>query len=205
MHSDSISGKSGYHHGNLRVALIEATDGIIRDRGIEGLSLREAARRAGVSIGAPAHHFGSTSGLLTEVALLGYDSLGASLNAVIPTDDPIADLRQMAIAYVSFALAHAGRFRLMFRPDLVDRDNPRYVAAATRALSGFAAAITRQKGAVEDNMAEIFVVWSSIHGMANLVVAGKAQYLFAGATPEQFVETIMPKLLAETWPFGMAH
>lgn len=71
MHSDSISGKSGYHHGNLRVALIEATDGIIRDRGIEGLSLREAARRAGVSIGAPAHHFGSTSGLLTEVALLG--------------------------------------------------------------------------------------------------------------------------------------
>ena len=63
-------------------ALSETAVQIFRDRGIEGLSLREAARRAGVSIGAPAHHFGSTSGLLTEVALLGYDSLGASLNAV---------------------------------------------------------------------------------------------------------------------------
>lgn len=190
--------KAAYHHGNLKAALIEAADAILRDHGIEGFSLREAARRAGVSIGAPAHHFGSANGLLTEVALLGYDSLGQALNAVQPTDDPAADLRHLALAYVGFALAHPGRFRLMFRPDLVNRDDPRYALASTAALTGFATAIGRRKG----GMAEIFMVWSSIHGMANLVLDGKAKYLFDGATPEDFVAGILPDLLAQAWPFG---
>jgi AcrR family transcriptional regulator len=194
--------KSGYHHGNLKAALIEAADAIIRDKGIEGFSLRECARQAGVSIGAPAHHFGSAMGLLTEVALLGYESLGEALNAVGHSDDVRSDLQRLALAYVSFALAHPGRFRLMFRPDLVNRDDPRYAASSTAALSGFAHAIARRDGAASDRMAEIFVVWSSIHGMANLVLDGKAKYLFEGATPEHFVSAVLPGLLAQTWPFG---
>lgn len=196
--------KSGYHHGNLKTALISAADAIIREKGIEGFSLREAARRAGVSIGAPAHHFGSATGLLTEVALLGYDSLGAALNAVLPSDDPARDLRDLALAYVRFALDHPGRFRLMFRPDLVKRDDPRYAQASAQALTGFAAAITRKSAATDDKMADIFVVWSSIHGMANLVLDGKAQYLFCGATPEQFTADILPAVLQAQWPFGAA-
>lgn len=194
--------KTGYHHGNLKAALVEAADAIIRDRGIEGFSLREAARRAGVSIGAPAHHFGSATGLLTEVALLGYDGLGEALNAVLPGKDPAHDLRELALAYVRFALAHPGRFRLMFRPDLVNRDDPRYAEASNRALSGFAAAIARRDGASADTMAEIFIVWSSIHGMANLVLDGKAKYLFQGATPDIFAANVLPQLLVDTWPFG---
>lgn len=203
------SGKTPYHHGNLKPALIEAADAIIRDRGIEGFSLREAARRAGVSIGAPAHHFGSANGLLTEVALLGYECLGEALNSVAPSDDSAADLRRLAVAYVSFALAHPGRFRLMFRPDLINRDDPRYGQASAGALSGFAAAISRCNGADndradKDRMENLFVVWSSIHGMANLVMDGKAKYLFDGATPEQFVSAVLPGLLAEHWPFGIS-
>jgi AcrR family transcriptional regulator len=193
--------KAGYHHGNLKPALIEAADAILRDHGIEGFSLREAARRAGVSIGAPAHHFGSATGLLTEVALLGYESLGQALNAVHPTDDAGADLRRLALAYVGFALAHPGRFRLMFRPDLVNRDDPRYTQASTTALTGFATAIGRRRG----GMAEIFMVWSSVHGMANLVLDGKAKYLFDGAAPEDFVARLLPDLLSEAWPFGAPH
>ncbi|WP_322889757.1 MULTISPECIES: TetR/AcrR family transcriptional regulator [unclassified Yoonia] len=197
--------KAGYHHGNLKAALVEAADAILRDKGVEGFSLREAARRAGVSIGAPAHHFGSATGLLTEVALLGYDSLGEALNAVAATDDPAADLRALALAYVRFALAYPGRFRLMFRQDLVNRDDPRYATASTNALSGFAAAIMRRDTASQDMMAEVFVVWSSIHGMANLVVDGKAKYLFGGATPDAFAEDILPGLLEDAWPFGRAN
>ncbi len=202
MQDEPATGKTGYHHGNLKSALIEAADAIIRDRGIEGFSLREAARRAGVSIGAPAHHFGSANGLLTEVALLGYESLGEALNATAPTDDIACDLRRLALAYVAFALAHPGRSRLMFRPDLINRDDPRYGQASARALSGFAAAISRQNGGSENAMANLFVVWSSIHGMANLVLDGKAKYLFDGATPEQFVASVLPDLLATSWPFG---
>ena len=196
------SDESPYHHGNLRAALIAAADEIIAEKGIEGFSLREAARRAGVTPGAPKHHFGTAKGLLTEVALLGYASLGAALNAAPITNDPAADLRAQSLAYVGFALAQAGRFRLMFRPDLVNRDDPRYAAAATAALSGFAATIGRQNGGQGDAMAQVFVIWATVHGMANLALDGKAQYMFGGVTPQQFAGQILPDLLTKSWPYG---
>jgi AcrR family transcriptional regulator len=191
-----------YHHGNLKAALIVAADAIIAQKGVEGFSLREAARRAGVSPGAPAHHFGTATGLLTEVALMGYANLGAALNAVVPTSAPAADLRAQAQAYVGFALAHAGQFRLMFRPDLVNRDDPRYMQAATYALEGFAQTIARQQGQITAEMAQVFVVWASVHGMANLALDGKAQYLFDGATPQEFAAHLLPDILADVWPHG---
>ncbi|PTT87519.1 TetR/AcrR family transcriptional regulator [Pelomonas sp. HMWF004] len=194
--------KSSYHHGNLKVALVDAADAILREKGVEGFSLREAARRAGVSIGAPAHHFGSAKGLLTEVALLGYESLGSYLNAVATSDDPAKDLRDLARAYVAFAMAHPGRFRLMFRPDLVDREDPRYRQVSAKALTGFATAISRREGGGADPMADLFVVWSSIHGMANLVLDGKTPYLFGGADQVAFAQDILPRLLEQAWPFG---
>ena len=64
-----------YHHGDLKTALIRAADEILAEHGLEGFSLRAAARRAGVSAAAPAHHFGDTAGLLSEVAVLGFDEL----------------------------------------------------------------------------------------------------------------------------------
>lgn len=197
-----------YHHGNLKAALIAAADAIIAEKGVEGFSLREAARRAGVSPGAPAHHFGTATGLLTEVALLGYANLGAALNAVVPTNAPAADLRAQAQAYVGYALAHAGQFRLMFRPDLVNRDDPRYRLAATNALAGFAKTIERQQAQGQGQclgraeMAQVFVVWASVHGMANLALDGKAQYLFDGATPQEFAAHLLPDILARVWPHG---
>ena len=202
MQPTPTASKLGYHHGNLKAVLITAADDIIREKGIEGFSLREAARRAGVSIGAPAHHFGSATGLLTEVALLGYESLGGALNAVRLSSDAVADLRHLALAYVNFALAHPGRFRLMFRPDLVDRNDPRYGAASAQALSGFVTVIGRHKPPSADAMAEVFIHWSTVHGMANLVLDGKAKYLFDGATPQDFATRILPTVLAKTAPFS---
>lgn len=71
--------RSTYHHGDLRAALIKAADAIIAEGGLEAFSLREAAQRAGVSPGAPAYHFGSAKGLLTEVAILALNgSIGIS-------------------------------------------------------------------------------------------------------------------------------
>ncbi|WP_052134529.1 TetR/AcrR family transcriptional regulator [Sphingomonas sp. 37zxx] len=185
--------------------MIEAADSLIRDKGLEGFSLRKAAHLAGVSIGAPAHHFGSIKGLLTEVALLGYDSLRNYLNAVPDGIAPDAAMRGLARAYVDFALAHPGRFRLMFRPDLIDREDPRYPEASRRALAGFAAAIGRRDGAGPDRMADLFLVWSSIHGMASLVLDGKTHYLFDGVDAQEFAERILPDLLEYAWPYGAAR
>jgi len=116
--------RPNYHHGDLKAALIGAATEIIAEAGVEGFSLREAARRAGVAASAPAHHFGSAKGLLTEVALQGYRQLGSYLAQVNPSDDPRVDITGISLAYVRFALDHPGLFRLMFRNDLVNRAEP---------------------------------------------------------------------------------
>ncbi|WP_163069357.1 TetR family transcriptional regulator, partial [Acinetobacter baumannii] len=77
------------------------------ESGIEGFTLRAAARRAGVSAAAPAHHFGSAAGLLTEVAIRGYDDLAEAIRAAASAHaDPAAALRAMGVAYVRFALKY---------------------------------------------------------------------------------------------------
>ena len=76
-------------------------------------------RGAGVSPGAPAHHFGNASELLTEAAILGYQELKAYLDRADTDGPPPSQLRSLATAYVLFALDHPGRFRLMFRKDLI--------------------------------------------------------------------------------------
>ncbi|MCC2978238.1 TetR/AcrR family transcriptional regulator [Sphingomonas sp. PL-96] len=122
-----------YHHGSLRETLINAADAIIRERGLEGFSLREATRRAGVSPGAPKHHFGSTAGLLTEVAIKAYDEQATYMDAVALTGEVARDLRAHVSAFVRFAFDHPGRFRLMFRTRTLQKDE-RLDAAAARSL-----------------------------------------------------------------------
>jgi AcrR family transcriptional regulator len=73
--------RDSYHHGDLRSALISAAEEIIAAEGVEGFTLRKAARKAGVSPGAPTHHFGSMAGLLTQVARRSYEALGRQRGA----------------------------------------------------------------------------------------------------------------------------
>jgi AcrR family transcriptional regulator len=83
------------------LALIEAAEGIIAEGGIEAFSLRTTAQRAGVSPGAPAHHFGSAKGLLTEVALLAFERLGRYLEEVGHSVDVVASVRALSLAFVT--------------------------------------------------------------------------------------------------------
>ncbi|MCU0649256.1 MAG: TetR/AcrR family transcriptional regulator [Gemmatimonadaceae bacterium] len=190
--------RRAYHHGDLRTALIAAADAIVREQGLEGFSLREAARRAGVSPGAPAHHFGSVKGLLTEVALLGYDELARYLAPPLEdtTESAEGTVRRMAHGYVRFALDHPGHFRLMFRSDAVDRDDPRYGDVSARALNGLAAAACAFDKASGQTEGRIFGTWAAIHGMAHLILEGKAQYLFGTASADAVVDLALAALLA---------
>src|SRR3982751_1093477 len=112
--------RDAYHHGALRESLIEAAEAVLAERGVEGFSLREVARRSGVSPAAPAHHFGDANGLLTAVATLAFEGLTEALQAgnARGGDDPVARLREQGVGYVSFALRYPGRFGLMFRTGL---------------------------------------------------------------------------------------
>ncbi|HSN90738.1 MAG TPA: helix-turn-helix domain-containing protein, partial [Anaeromyxobacteraceae bacterium] len=108
-----------YHHGELRRALLDGALAVIERDGVSALSLRDLARRLGVSHAAPAHHFTDKMALLAEIAREGFERFGAALGAAAeasPDDD--TRLVEIGRAYVGFALAHPATFRVMFGRDL---------------------------------------------------------------------------------------
>ena len=89
-------GDAPYHHGALRTALLDATESLLDESGLEGFTLRECARRAGVSHGAPAHHFGDLRGLLTAFAAQSFDQLEVLTRAYMDAAQPGAYERLVA-------------------------------------------------------------------------------------------------------------
>src|SRR5688572_2987442 len=118
---------STYHHGDLRSTLLRAADEIFEKEGLAALSLREAARRAGVSHNAPYRHFPDRDSLLAALAAEGFALLGGEL-AKRPEGE-------MGIGYVQFALAHPQRFRLMFGGQLKFDEYPELRAAGEDSYS----------------------------------------------------------------------
>src|SRR5580700_1442192 len=106
---------SSYHHGALREALIRAAREILELEGYEALTLRAAARRAGVSQAAPYNHFADKAALLPAVAALGFKEFAAAMRQEMSAaDNPQARLNAAGIAYVAFATSNPGLFKLMF-------------------------------------------------------------------------------------------
>lgn len=159
-----------YHHGDLRRALLRATVEVIAERGPSAVSMREVARRAGVSHAAPAHHFGDKAGLLTAVATEGFTLLAGSLR---DAQERTGEFLEIGVAYVRFAVSNRAHFALMFRPDLYRADDPQLVAAkqaAARFLYGPAAAASgRRAGRGRDAG---IAAWSLVHGFATLLLDG---------------------------------
>jgi AcrR family transcriptional regulator len=194
----------GYHHGDLRQALIAAAEQLVVERGVDGFTLREAARRAGVSPAAPAHHFKDMRGLLTAVSLLGFRDFADALEAADRRGgaDPQARLREQGAAYVAFAMKYPGRFLLMFRHDKHDRDNAEFVAEAKRAYRVLEDAIRAATGTAPDaklgteGQGFLLATWSIVHGFAHLALGGEL-----GVAPEtkrgknEILETLLPAML----------
>ena len=122
-----------YHHGDLPRALLDAAVQAIAEVGPAAVSLRDLARRTGVSHAAPAHHFGDKAGLLTAVATDGFRRLAATLRE---TYQATGSFLEVGVAYVRFAVTHRAHFEVMFRPELYHTDDPELVRArdAARAL-----------------------------------------------------------------------
>lgn len=198
--------RKSYHHGDLSAALIKAADEIIAEGGIENFSLRAAASRAGVSPSAPAHHFGSAKGLLTEVALLGYERANRYLEEAGHSDDPVTDLRALSLAFVNFALDYPGHFRLMFRNDLVNRDDPRYPEVSLKPGMRLALAVAAYQGKSGmdlnqfEDAADVFGSIATMHGLAHLVLAEKAAHFFQSSNSQDFVKNELPKVIERMYP-----
>lgn len=173
---NSVKSAKAYHHGTLRPALIAAAEAVLAERGTHGFSLREAARRAGVSPAAPAHHFGDAAGLLTAVAAGAFRDLGDSLEAAGSAGGREARIRAQGIAYVRFALANRARFDLMWRAALLDREDPEYAAAAARAFRLLDRAVRGGEGGAQapggPETAPSIACWAMVHGFARLALDG---------------------------------
>jgi AcrR family transcriptional regulator len=109
---------SSYHHGNLRRTLIDRALEAIAERGVAALSLRDVARRAGVSHAAPAHHFGDKQGLLTAIAIEGFEGLYRITKAA--AGDHVAG----GLAWIAWALEHPAQYEVMFTPGLLRLNDP---------------------------------------------------------------------------------
>jgi len=191
-----------YHHGDLRQALLEATESLLAERGPMGFSLREVARRAGVSPAAPAHHFGSAGGLLTVVATGAFDSFAKALRKgdARGGTNAKARLREQGVEYVGFALRHRGRFRLMFS-DVVSPGDAALQASGNAAFLVLEDGVRRlfglAPGAPLDAVAwnTLLALWSVVHGYAHLAIEGRLEGCAGGESLGKFVErTLRPVL-----------
>jgi AcrR family transcriptional regulator len=156
-----------YHHGDLPRALLEAAVEAIAEVGPAAVSLRDLARRAGVSHAAPAHHFGDKAGLLTAVATDGFRRLAATLRE---TYEATGDFLEVGVAYVRFAVDHRAHFEVMFRPELYRTDDPELVQAReqARALLYPPAAEAANSPDGRDELRAGVAAWSLVHGLATL-------------------------------------
>ena len=159
-----------YHHGNLRREILDAALDEIADRGPTGLSMRELARRAGVSHAAPTHHFGDKAGLLTAIATEGYQLLTEDLRKA----HEAGEFLDIGLAYIAFAVEHPAHFEVMYRPDLSRPDDPSLDearAAAATLLYGPAEESFPGRDTLEVGIAG----WSFAHGFATLWTTGNLQ------------------------------
>jgi AcrR family transcriptional regulator len=187
-----------YHHGSLREAMLQAAERILEREGIQGLTLRAAAREAGVSHAAPKNHFGDLTGLLSELAAVGFERFVAGMQAGVRDGDPPAQ-RMAAIGrgYVAFARAYPGLFLLMFRGERLDMGRPALraaVDASRRVLSGAVGASRNEE--VDEKLtlpqaAAIVGAWSLVHGFAMLLLDGRLKPLLARLPPGSDADALL--------------
>lgn len=190
-----------YHHGELQEALIAASEAILAEQGAEGFTLREAARRAGVSPAAPSHHFGNAQGLLTEVAIRGYDALAAALReAASGKQGSREKLHAQGLAYVDFALRHPGRFQMMFANKRLVADDARLSQASRAAGHAFEIVVAELVGGTaKEAKTAATAAWSTVHGFAKLALEEKFGSVKSEAGRRE-VMTTLNQVLNYLWP-----
>ncbi len=163
---------------DLRRRVLDASVALIEAKGLSALSLREVARRAGVSHQAPYHHFADRAAILAALVEEGFGELGRRMHAA---DDPagtVADrLVEVGVAYVEFALDRPAHFRIMFRPELLDAR--RFHAAEKAGAAAFAVLERLMKALVAEASAPpasprvlASLHWAVVHGLASLLLDG---------------------------------
>jgi AcrR family transcriptional regulator len=203
--------RRSYHHGDLRRALLDASLEIIEKQGVSRLTLRDVARRVGVSHAAPKHHFGDLRGLHRAIAEEGYrklrDHMARACEAE-PAAGPLRAFKLIGMAYVDFAARNPGHFRAMFHPEVADRSGqPSLQQAAESAYALLLDAVrsAQEAGEIRDHDTRDLALgaWSLVHGLAALAVDRQlANKGFSSADPVALSDELTDQLYRGMRPDG---
>ncbi|MEM8789044.1 MAG: TetR/AcrR family transcriptional regulator [Pseudomonadota bacterium] len=180
MARDDASARKGYHHGNLRQALVEATLELVVEKGPLGFTITEAARRAGVSPGAPYRHFKGREEILEEAARQGFEMFADLMEHAYKSRQPsaLASFEATGRAYLAFARKFPGHYIAMFEAGLPIAANPdlkhasdRAFAVLTRAAEDLLARLPRDKRPPATMVSHH--IWAMSHGVVELFARGK--------------------------------
>ena len=205
------SGETPYHHGDLHDALLAAAERVLERDGLPGLTLRAVAREAGVSHAAPTHHFGDLSGLLSELAAIGFRRFNEAMAVAGKTDThPLMKSLARAKAYVAYARACPGMYGLMFRTERLDMSRPSLHEAASASFEGLAnaaGAVRSEKltgDALDalslDQAAAIARAWSLVHGFTTLLLDGRLEDILHRLPDGTGVDELLDAMLRSTVP-----
>ncbi len=166
---------------DVRADILTASLDLMNEGGLGALSMREVARRAGVSHQAPYHYFADRESILAELVRDGFEKLrGYMVEAAESSKDRTARVTAMGEAYVRFALDYSSQFRLMFRAEMVDME--RHPEAKAQAQQTFDLLVTAVAGPDKTrdtaDLAPIIASWSLAHGLATLLLEGKLAHHF---------------------------
>jgi AcrR family transcriptional regulator len=192
--------KGGYHHGDLRAALVQAASEALASGGPEAVSLRDLAKTLGVSTAAPYRHFADRRALLSEVAARGFEQLTRDyLRVTAENPDPVKGQREMARLYLGLGLRHPGLFRLMFDSDLLGPGAPaNLLAAAGAAWQALYASVSRMDPHAGEAVLKRRTItgWSTLHGFITLLQGGRLRgFMTEPLTEAELVEAILDKTL----------
>jgi hypothetical protein len=192
--------RASYHHGDLRRALLSSAIELLATTSPGELSLREVARHAGVTTGAPYHHFQTKADLLVEVACAGFEELAGELARVDALPAPPPERLQKRIeAYMRFALAHGAHYRVMFAPELrASSELERYEAVARAGFDGLVRSVEAIRSDLRGKAARSLArtVWAAAHGFVMLALDGTVGALGDEASPSRIVRTTAAHLVA---------
>jgi AcrR family transcriptional regulator len=158
-----------HQDANLRTTLLRSAADVVARSGVGKVSIRELARRAGVSHAAHRHHFASRTGLLTALAAEGHRLLAEALEQAARTS-----FLEVGVAYVRFARDHPGHFTVMFTPDVLDPADAELAAARARTFAVLQSGVETmgEQGRIDDARAAVVAAWSLVHGFATLAATG---------------------------------
>lgn len=164
------------YQGDLRRDLLDAAVVAVSEQDPAQLSLRAVAREVGVSHAAPKNHFADKTALLTAIAIEGFEGLGGALRRAAADADGFDALSAAGLAYIRWSLAHPGHFRVMWRNELLDQEDPALDRAGSDAfealLDGIVEAQAHGWAADHDPTVVATAAWSLVHGFAQLQLDG---------------------------------